>query len=156
MEDSICKPHVFISKIQRKLLKLNNRTLKNGQRTHIDISSKMQEWPINTWKDTKYHYRNANQNYNEGVPIMAQRKQIRLVSMRIWVWSLALLSGSGIWCFHELWFRSQGHLRSGVAVAMAQASSYSSDSTASLGTSICYKCSPIKTKKKKKKKKKEE
>ena len=33
---------------------------------------------------------------------MAQWKQIWLISMRMCVWSLALLSGLGIWCFHEL------------------------------------------------------
>uniref|UniRef100_A0A8D1M9K0 Lipid-binding serum glycoprotein C-terminal domain-containing protein n=1 Tax=Sus scrofa TaxID=9823 RepID=A0A8D1M9K0_PIG len=40
-------------------------------------------------------------------------------------------------------------LRSGVAVALVYASSCSSDSTPSLGTSICHKCGPKKTKKKK-------
>ena len=37
-------------------------------------------------------------------------------------------------------------LRSGVAVTMAVASSCSSDLTPSLGTSICHRCSPKKTK----------
>ena len=40
-------------------------------------------------------------------------------------------------------------LRSGVAVAVVKASGYSSDSTSSLGTSICQGCSAKKTKKKK-------
>ena len=31
-----------------------------------------------------------------GIPIVAQQKRIRLVSMRMWVRSLASLSGSGI------------------------------------------------------------
>ena len=31
-----------------------------------------------------------------GVPIVVQRKQIQLISMRMWVQSLALLSGFGI------------------------------------------------------------
>ena len=57
--------------------------------------------------------------------------------------------GSGIRCSHELWFRSQMRLRSGVAVA--QAGSCSSDSTSSLGTSMCRRCSPRKQKSKKKK-----
>ena len=43
-------------------------------------------------------------------------------------------------------------LRSGVAVALAWARGYSSDWTPSLGTSICSRYSPKKTKKKKKKK----
>ena len=50
---------------------------------------------------------------------MAQRKQIQLVTMRMWVRPLALLSGSGIWCGRELWDSSQTCLGSGVAVAVA-------------------------------------
>ena len=42
-----------------------------------------------------------------GGPIMAQRKQIRLVSMRTQVHSLASPSGLRIWHCHELWCRSQ-------------------------------------------------
>ena len=41
-----------------------------------------------------------------GVPIVVQQKRIRLVFMRMQAQSLALLSGSGIQCCHELW---QGH-----------------------------------------------
>ena len=52
----------------------------------------------------------------------------------------------------EVWCRSKMRLRSHIAVALTQASSYSSNSTPSLGTSICCKCSPKKIKKKKKKK----
>ena len=37
---------------------------------------------------------------------MAQQKQIRLGTVRLWVHSLALLSGLRIWCCHELWCRS--------------------------------------------------
>ena len=43
----------------------------------------------------------------------------------------------------------------GIAVALVQAGSYSSDLTLSLGTSICCGCGPKKKKKKKKKKEKE-
>ena len=50
------------------------------------------------------------------VPIVAQQNQIQLVSMRIRVLSLALLTGWGIQCCRELW--SQKQLRSGIAVAM--------------------------------------
>ena len=46
--------------------------------------------------------------------------------------------------FHELWCRSQMRLGSHVAVAVA--GSYSSDSTPSLGTSICCGCGPEKQK----------
>ena len=50
----------------------------------------------------------------------------------------------------ELWCRSQMQLGYGVAVTVTQASSYSSDSTPSLGSSICQGCGPNKQKKKKK------
>ena len=52
-----------------------------------------------------------------GVPVMAQQKWIWLGTLRLWVWSLALLSGLRIWHCHELWYRSQTWLASGVAVA---------------------------------------
>ena len=78
------------------------------------------------------------------VPVVTQQKQTWVVSMRMQVWSLALFSGSGIWRCHELCCRSQMWLRSPVAVAVAQAINCSSDSTPSLGTSICCRCSPPK------------
>ena len=52
-----------------------------------------------------------------GVPIMVQQKQIWLGTMRFWVQSLASLSGLRIWCYHELWCRSQTWLGSGISVA---------------------------------------
>ena len=69
------------------------------------------------------------------------------------VQSLASLSGLRIWCCHELWCRLQTQLGSCVAVTVVYASSFSSDWTPSLGTSICSRCSPKKTKDKKKKRK---
>ena len=66
---------------------------------------------------------------------MEQWKHIQLVSMRMWVQSLALLSGLRIWGCCELWCRLQMRLGSHVAVAVAVASSYSSDSVPRLGTS---------------------
>ena len=48
---------------------------------------------------------------------MAQRKRIQLGTMRLWVRSLASLSGLRIQICHELWCRSQAQLGSGVAVA---------------------------------------
>ena len=53
-----------------------------------------------------------------GVLFVAQQKRIQLVSMRMWVRSLASLRGSGIRLCHELWYRLQTWLRSGVAVTM--------------------------------------
>ena len=41
-----------------------------------------------------------------GVPTVVQWKQIQLVSMRVWVQSLASLSGLNIWHCRELWLRS--------------------------------------------------
>ena len=66
------------------------------------------------------------------------------VSMRIQVWSLALLSGLRIqWGCHELWWTQLG---SCIAVAVVLASSCSSDLTPSLGPSICFGCGPKKQK----------
>ena len=65
--------------------------------------------------------------------------------------SLALLSELRIRHCRGLWCRSQMWLGSYIAVAVAQASNYSSDQTPSLGTSICCGHSPKKTKDKKKK-----
>ena len=56
--------------------------------------------------------------------------------MRLWVRSLALLSGLRIQRCLELWCRLQMQLRSHIAVAVVWASSCGSDLTPSLGTSI--------------------
>ena len=79
--------------------------------------------------------------------------------MRIWVWSLALLSGLRIQCCGELWCRltattliqTLAWLRSCIVVAVVQAGSYNSDSNLSLGTSIYHRYSPKKKERKKKK-----
>ena len=72
--------------------------------------------------------------------------------MRICVGSLSLLSGSRIWHCSEPWCRLQTWLRSGIAVAVAQAGSCNSNLAPSLGISIWCRCGPKKQKKKKKKK----
>ena len=92
--------------------------------------------------------------YLLGVPIVAQQKRIRLGTMWLKVRSLALLSGSRIQCCCELWCRSQTQLGSDVAVAVVQAGGCSSNSTPSLGTSMCCGCGPKKRPKKEKKKEK--
>ena len=69
------------------------------------------------------------------------------------VWPLAWLSGSRNCGFCELWCSLQTRLRFHVAVAVVLASSCSSDSTPSLGISICHKCSTKKQNKKPKKQK---
>ena len=86
---------------------------------------------------------------------MAQWKQIR-ETMRLLVRSLASLSGLRIPCCRERWCRSKIWLRCGIAVAVAQASSYSSDQTPSLENPICCRYGPKKPKKKKKKNPKNE
>ena len=53
-----------------------------------------------------------------GVPVVAQQKRIQLGTLRLWVRSLALLSGLRILHWRELWGRSQTGLGSGVAVAV--------------------------------------
>ena len=82
-----------------------------------------------------------------GVPIMAQQKQILVVSMTMQVRSLASLRRLRMWCCHELWCRSQTWL--GSRVAVAQASGCSSNLTPSLRTSICCRRGPKKRGKKK-------
>ena len=87
-------------------------------------------------------------------PLWLSRLRHQLVSIRMHVQSLASLSGLRIHCCPKLRCRSQTWLRSGVAMAVVWAGSCSSDSTPSLGTSICHGCGPKKEKKRKKKKKK--
>ena len=90
-----------------------------------------------------------------GVPVMAQVQELlswlsvmthepnsQLVAMRTQVQSLALLIGLRTQHCHKLWCSSQIRLRSGVPVAVVQASSCGSNENPSLGTSICHRCSP--------------
>ena len=69
----------------------------------------------------------TSQNTNLGVPVVVQQKRIWLGTTRLQVQSLALLSELRIRRCGELWYRSQTRLGSGVAVAVAQAGSCSSD-----------------------------
>ena len=97
--------------------------------------------------------RHSEPNYligSKDFPLWLSRLQTWLVSMRVRVQSLASFSRLKIRCCHELWYRSQTCLRSFVAVAVVQAGSCSSDSTPSLGTSICCRNGPKKKKKKRK------
>ena len=61
----------------------------------------------------------------------------------------ALAQWVRVQCCCELWCRSQRWLGSCVAVVVVQAGSCTSDSTPSLGTSICHRGSPKKQKKNK-------
>ena len=85
---------------------------------------------------------NPKKRNRHGVPVVAQWLTNLTGTTRLWVRSLALLSGWRILRCRELWCRSQTWLRSGVAVAVVQVRSNSSDSTPSLGTSMCHRCSP--------------
>ena len=76
---------------------------------------------------------NPTGNHTDSIPALAQ-----------WVDDQA---------FPVLWRRLQTRLGSRVAVALAKAGTYSSDSTPSLGTSICHGSGPRNDKTKKKKKK---
>ena len=80
---------------------------------------------------------------------MAQRKQIPVGTMRLPVRPLATLIGLRIQRCHKLRYRLQTRLGSGITMAVAVASSHSSDSTPSLGTSIYHSHSPGKKKKSK-------
>ena len=71
-------------------------------------------------------------SHQPGVPVMAQRKRIGLGTMKLWVGSLASLSGLRIPHCSELWCRSQTQLGSDVAVAVVQAHCCSSDWNPSL------------------------
>ena len=100
-----------------------------------------------------------------GVPVMARQKWIWLGTMRSRVQSLASLSGLRIQRCQELWCRLQTWLGSGVAMSWGVGyrrgldlallwlwyrlvATASSDWTPSLGTSICHRCGPKKTKNK--------
>ena len=72
--------------------------------------------------------------------------------MRTGVQSLASLSELRIQHCHELQCRLQMRLRSGIAMAVLQAGSCSSDLTPSLGTSIYLRCDPRENKQTNKKK----
>ena len=82
--------------------------------------------------------------YCQEFPLWLSGLQTWLVSMRMQVPSLASLSKLRIQCCHELQYKRQTLLGSGVAVAVAQAGSCSSDLIPSLGTSLCWGFSPKK------------
>ena len=95
------------------------------------------------WKYEGFTMAKASLTRTElGFPLWVRSNEPELPSKRMWVWSPAQLSGLGIWCCCELWYRLQTWLGSCIAVAVA--SSCSSDSTPSLGTSICCTCEPNK------------
>ena len=90
---------------------------------------------------------------NPEFPLWLSGLQTLLASMRTQVQSLVLLSRLRIRHCHELCVGRRHSSRSCIAVAVTQASSYSSGSTSILETSMCHEFG-LKQKKDKKKKKK--
>ena len=76
-------------------------------------------------ENSEYYF---SKNITQGVPLVAQRKQIRLASMRMQVRSVASLSGLRIWCCYSCGVGRQLQLQFNPG----------------LGTSICHGCSPKK------------
>ena len=60
-------------------------------KTHGNLMEKKKKLLKTT--DAEASAMNKSKNVTYGVPILAQQKQSRLVTMRLWVQSLALLSG---------------------------------------------------------------
>ena len=79
-------------------------------------------------------------------PSWHSRLKSSVVSVTMPVQLLALLRGLRIRCCHKLQCRLQMQLRSGVAVAVAQAGGCSFDSTPGLGNSRCRRCGRLKKK----------
>ena len=98
------------------------------ERTPILINKKCPSLPKSTISTTSTTTRSsaavaatlslalASKIFYYAVPSVAQQKQTRLGSMKMWVRFLALLSWLRIWCCCELWCR-QMRLRSYIAVA---------------------------------------
>ena len=85
------------------------------------VKWRTQKWMISQGLFTELLYGVCEQLYKDrrlGVPIVALQKQIWLLSIRMWVRSLALPSGQGMQHCCELWHRSQTRLRSCIAVAV--------------------------------------
>ena len=119
-------------------------SMKNWKIINLNYSLEILSESMSVWCPFQTFKTKTTQNSKHGVPIVAQWKQIWLVTMRLRVRTLALLSGLRIRHCHELWCRSQAWLGSCIAVVVAQAGSCSSDSNLSPGTSICCGCSPKK------------
>ena len=116
------------------------------QRMAEDICKEYSLQRLNFQNIQTVHTTPQKQTTQSGVPIVAQQKGVQVGIMRLQVQSLTSLSRLRIQCCHELCWRSQARLRSGVGL------SCSSDSTHSLGTSICCECGPKKQKQQQQKK----
>ena len=135
MKNSLENINIRLQQAEERSHELKDRTIEMIQSEEQE--KRMKKKPISEKQKRSSHCGSAESNPT---------------SMSMWIQSLALISGLRIQLCHELWYRLQIWLRSCVAMAVAQLSWCSSDSTPSLGNSICCGCSP----KKKKEKKKEE
>ena len=91
---------------------------RKGDRQTMNYNCFLQLWLIcDVFNSMHISLANQSQIPTLGVPVMAQRKWIWLASMRLQVWSLPLHSGLRIRRCHELWYRSQTWLRSGVSMS---------------------------------------
>ena len=92
------------------------------------------------------HSRMTNQEF----PLWLRGQRTRLGFIRMWVWSLTLLTGLRIWCCHELWYiswrpGSDPTLHRPTAAALIQSLTWEP---------LYAKSAALKSKKKSKKKKK--
>jgi len=110
--------HLFPRVRKRKLISFPyEKNLK--RKIHIHKTESLSCTPeTNSTLSTDYYSNVKLKKKILGVPTMAQRKQILLLSMRVQVQSVASLSGLRIQHCHELWCRSPTQLRSYIAVAV--------------------------------------
>ena len=96
---------------------------KESERERVWVHAELNRFVVHQkWsqpgKSTKLNKALIYKNNNKGVPFVAHGKWIQLGTRRLRVRSLASLRGLRIGHCHELWWRSQTQLGSGVAVAV--------------------------------------
>ena len=80
---------------------------------------------------------------NREFPLWLSGLRTWLVPVRMWVWSLAFLSGLRSWRCRELWYRLQTQLGSMLLWCWRRPAA-EAPVTLSLGNSICHECDPKK------------
>ena len=139
--DITCLPVLTLSLAKSPHLvgPLDSVLLAHVQREGMHAEHPLSEWTLLTKHNFKVRI-NYNQSFHCGAAEMNPPRNHEIAGL---IPGLTLVG-----CCHELWCRLQTWLRSHVAMAVAEASSYSSAWTPSLGTSIYHGCSPKKKKKK--------